>query len=97
MGDEEKDRSPKKLKSVIEVTYVAILKVQVLTFNMNLIFSREHVPRPSCSFRGKFGRTGKGSSHEKAKILDRGSLCHTPESTGSMFEYEPYLLSVSCS
>ena len=39
LGDEEKCRSPKKLKSLIEVPYVAHLKVQVLSFYMNLIFS----------------------------------------------------------
>ena len=39
LGDQVKGRSPKKLKSLIEVTYVAHLKVQVLSFNMNLIFS----------------------------------------------------------
>ena len=45
---------------------------------------------------GEIGRTGIGSSNEKAKIVDRGSLCNAPESTGSKFEYEPYLFSVAC-
>ena len=39
LGDEENCRSLKKPKSLIEVPYVAHLKVQVLSFNMNLIFS----------------------------------------------------------
>ena len=39
LGDQVKGRSPKKLKSLIEVPYVARLKVQVLSFNKNLIFS----------------------------------------------------------
>ena len=39
LGDLVKGRSPKKLKSVTEVPYVAHLKVQVLSFNKNLIFS----------------------------------------------------------
>ena len=38
-GRSGKDRSPKKLKSLIEVHYVAHLKLQVLSFNMNLHFS----------------------------------------------------------
>ena len=46
---------------------------------------------------GKFGRTGKGSSNEKAEIVDRVSLCNAPESSGSKFECEPYLFSVACS
>ena len=37
------------------------------------------------------------SSNEKAKIVDRGSLCNKPESTGSKVQYEPYLFSVACS
>ena len=87
LGDQENCRSPKNLKSLTEVPYVAHLKVQVLSFNMNLISSPYRVPRPSCQFRGKFGRTGKGSSNEKAKIVDRGSLCNAPESTGSKAQY----------
>ena len=39
LGDQAKGRSPKKLKSLIEVPYVAHLQLQVLSFNMNLIFS----------------------------------------------------------
>ena len=39
LGDQVKGRSQKKLKSLIELPYVAHLKVQVLSFNKNLIFS----------------------------------------------------------
>ena len=39
LGYQVKGRSPKKLKSLIEVAYVVHLKLQVLSFNMNLIFS----------------------------------------------------------
>ena len=39
LGDQVNCRSPKKLKSLIEVPYVAHLKEQVLSFNKNLIFS----------------------------------------------------------
>ena len=33
----------------------------------------------------------------KAKIVDGGSLCSAPETTGSKLQYEPYLFSVVCS
>ena len=51
----------------------------------------------SCPFWGKLVRTGKVSSSEKAKIVDRVSLCNAPESTCSKVQYEPYLFSVACS
>ena len=38
-GDQVKGRSPKKLKSIIEVQYVALVKVHVLSFNMMLMIS----------------------------------------------------------
>ena len=75
MGDQVKGRSPKKLESLIEVPNVVNKKVPVLSFNMILISSPRCVPRPSYPFRRKFGRTGKGSITEKAKIIDRGSVC----------------------
>ena len=82
---------------------------------MNLISSPYRVPRPSYPFRGKFGRSGKGSFRpsylfggkvgssgklsftDKAKIIDRGSLCSTPGGTGFKLQYEPYVFSVACS
>ena len=39
LGDQVKDRSPKKLKLLIRVPYVARLKVQVLRFHMILTSS----------------------------------------------------------
>ena len=97
LGDQVKGRSPKKLKSLIEVPYVAHLKVQVLSFNKNLILSPQRFPRPSYPFLKKNGRSGKGSFTEKAKIVDRGSICSTPESTGSNLQYEPFTFYVACS
>ena len=70
MGDQVKGRSPKKLKSLLEVPYVAHLKEQVLSFNMNLIFSPYRVPRPGYPFQEKIGRSGKGLFTEKAKIVN---------------------------
>ena len=70
LGDQVKGRSPKKLENVIEVPYVTFLKVHVLSFNMILISSLYRVPRPSYPFRRNFGRSGKGSFTEKAKIVD---------------------------
>ena len=34
---------------------------------------------------------------DKAKIIDRGSICSAPEITGSKLQFEPYLFSVACS
>ena len=79
MGEQEKDRSPKKLNLLIAVPNVAHLIVQVLSFNINLIPSPYRVPRPSYPFRRKLGRSGKGSFTEKAKIVDRGSVCIASE------------------
>ena len=95
LGDDERCSQPKPLKSLIEVPYVAYLNVQVVSYNMILISSPLHVPRPSCPCRGKFEIRGKGSSNEKVKIVDRGSLCNAPVSTGSKVQYEPYLFSVA--
>ena len=55
LGDQEKGRSPKNLKSLMDVPIVVHLIVQVLSFNMNLIFSAKRIPRPSYPFGGKFG------------------------------------------
>ena len=81
----------------MDVPIVAHLKVQVLSFNMNLIFSPKRIPRRSYPFGGKLGKSGKGSFTEKAKIVDRSSLCSAPESTGSKVQYEQCLFSVGCS
>ena len=97
MGDQDKGRSPKKLKSLMDVPIVAHLKVQVLSFNMNLIFSPKRIPRPSYPFGGKLGRSGKGSYTENAKIFDRSFLCSAPEITGSKLQYEQGPFSVGCS
>ena len=97
LGDQVKGRSPKELKSLIEVPYVAHLKVQVLSFNMNLIFSPYRVPRPGYPYQKKNWRSGKGSFHEKAKIVDRGSICSAPENAGSKPQCERFLFSVACS
>ena len=55
-------RSPKKLKSLIEVPYVVDVKVFVLGFYMILISSPQRVPTPSYPFRGNLGDQVKGRS-----------------------------------
>ena len=40
LGDQVKGHLPKKLKSLIEVPYVAHLKIQVLSLNMNHFYLR---------------------------------------------------------
>ena len=96
LGDQDKGRSPKKLKSLMDVPNVAHLKVQVLSFNMNLISSPKRIPRPSYPIGGKLLRSGKGSFTEKAKVVDRSSLCSAAVSTGSKLQYEQCFFSLGC-
>ena len=95
LGEQVKCLSPKNLKLLIEVTSVAHLKVQVLSFKMILISSPERVPRPSCAFRYIFGRAGKGSFTEKTKIIDRGSVCIASDRKCFKLQYDPYLISAA--
>ena len=67
LGDQVKGRSPKKLKSLLEVPNLVIRKVHVLSFNIILISSQWRVLTPRYPFRRKFGREGKGSFSENAK------------------------------
>ena len=95
LGCQVKDRSPKKVKSLIDLCSAP--ESTSSSFNVILISSPYCVTGPSYPFRGKFGRSFKESFNEKAKIVDRGSLCNAPESTGSTFQYDGYLNSVVCS
>ena len=81
MGDQVKGRSPKKLKSLIEVPNVVHVKVHVPSFNVILISSQWRVLTPSYPYLGKFGRTGKGSFSEKAKSFNSGPPSKQSEST----------------
>ena len=85
-----KGRLPKELKSLIEVPYVAYLKIHVLILNVNLFYSPERVPR------GKVRRSVNVSYTEKAKIVNRGSLRSGRESTCSKLQYDPVFISVAC-
>ena len=69
MEDQVKDRSPKKPKSMIEVPYVAHLRVHVVSFNVNLFSSPSRVPTPSYPFRGNLGDQVKGRSPKSLKSL----------------------------
>ena len=62
LGGQVNDRSLKKVISLIEVPYVALLKVQFPIFNMNLFSSALRDPSPSFPFRGNFGDQVKGLS-----------------------------------
>ena len=62
--------SPIKLKSVIEVAYVAHMKVQVFSFNEILTSSPLRVPSQSYPFlAGKLGDLVKDRSPKKLKSL----------------------------
>ena len=69
LGDQVKRRSPKELKSLTEFPYLALLSVQALSFNVTLFPFPQRVPRPSYSFREKFGRSGKCRSQKNLKSL----------------------------
>ena len=69
MGDPVKGRSPKKLKSLIEVPNVVHRKVHVLSFNMILISSPQRLLTPSYPFRENLGDKVKGSSPKKLNLL----------------------------
>ena len=70
MGDQVKGRYPQKLKSLIEVPNVVHMKAHVLSFNIILLSSPQLVLRPSYPFPRLFGRSGKGSFTEKARIVN---------------------------
>ena len=65
LGDQGKSYSPKKLRSLLEVTKGAHLKVQVVSFNMNLIFSSLRVPRQIYSFWINLGDQVKDRSPKR--------------------------------
>ena len=95
LREQVKGRSPKKLRLLIAVPYVAHLNVQALSFNMILFSSPSQDPRLGKHFLGRLATSGKRSFTEKAKIVDRGSLFSTPECIGSKVQYEPHLFSVA--
>ena len=69
MGDQEKDRSPRKLKSLIEVPYVMLLKVQVLSFKVNLSLLRSVFLYRVIHFAGILEDQVKDRSPKKLKLL----------------------------
>ena len=97
MGDMVSVRSPNMLKILIEVHYDSQEKEPVSRRSTFLLSSPYCVPSPSYPFRRNFGRSGKGSITEKAKIVNRGSQCSPRECTCSKLQYDPYLISVACS
>ena len=70
LGDQVKGRSPKKLKSLIEVPNVVHVTVRVRTEDLSLGSATRRGLTPSYPFRMKLGSKGKGSFTEKAKIVN---------------------------
>ena len=97
LGNQVKGRSPKKLKSLIEVPNVVRVKVHVPSFIVILISSQQLVLTPSSPVRRKLGRYGQVSFSEKAKNFNRGSLSVSNESTCFQLQYDPSLTSVAFS
>ena len=56
MGDQVKGRSPKSLKSLIEIPNVVHVNVHFLTFNMKLKPTSKRVVTKSISVLRNFGR-----------------------------------------
>ena len=56
LGDEVKGRSPKKLKSLFEVSTEVQVEVHAISYNMIFVSCLEHVLTPRYQFEGKFGR-----------------------------------------
>ena len=69
MGDQGKCYSPKKLNSLIEVTKVAHLKAQVVSFNMNLVFLRSVFLDNFIQFGKNWGDQVKDRSPKSVKSL----------------------------
>ena len=69
LGEQVKGRSPKDLKSLIEVPYVALLNVQALSFNVNLSLFRSVFLDRVIHFVKNLGDQGKCRSQKKLKSL----------------------------
>ena len=69
LGDQGKVYSPKKLKSLIEVTKVVHLKVLVVSFNVNLIFFRSVFQDKFNHLLKKLGNQVKDRSPKNFKSL----------------------------
>ena len=65
LGDQVKGRSPKKLKSLIEVTTVVHVKVQVLSFNIILTHLRSVLLHRVINFLETLGDQVNGRSPKK--------------------------------
>ena len=80
LGDQVKGRSPKELKSLIEVPYVALLNVQALSFNVNLfLFCSVFLDRV-IHFGKNVGDQGKCRSQKKLRsVIEVPYVVHVKE------------------
>ena len=69
LGDQVVDRSPKKLKSLVEVPNVVHVKVHVLSFYMILCHLRSMFLHRVIHFRENLGDKVRVRSPKKLKIL----------------------------
>ena len=81
LGDQVKGRSPKKLKSLIEVPNVVHVKVHVLSLNMILDRTRDDERKSGYLGGGRIVKKSKESFCEQPKIFIRGCLSMSSEST----------------
>ena len=103
LGDQVKGRSPKKLKSFIEVPNVnrgsqcspresICSKLQYDPYLISVARSYTEL-----SISEKIWAISKGSFSEKAKNFNRGSLSMLSECTCFWLQYHPSIISVACS
>ena len=81
---------------MIEVPYVALLKEQFPSYNVNLSLLRRVILARVLHF-GKIWDIRKRVVRKKGKIVDRASLSSALESRSSKLQYEPCLFSVAYS
>ena len=70
MSDNVRVHSPKNLKQFDRGSLSMSSESTCYGFNMILLSSPQHVPRPSYPFRRNFERSGKGSLDEKAELVN---------------------------
>ena len=90
LGDQVKGRSPKRLKSLIDLCSSPESTGSKLQYVF--VSSPRRVPRPSYLFRGKIGGAGRGSITEIAEIVNSSSRCSAHESTDSKLQYVPFIM-----
>ena len=97
LGDQVKGHSPKKLESLIEVPNEVHVKVHVLTSMRSLSYLRSVFLHRVIHLLENLRDKVRVRSPKKLKKNNRGSLKMSSESTCFWLQYDPSLISVTCS